>query len=110
MKKLFVIAACLLPVFSAVANVQSPNAIIAEMISYADYGDGDVYIRLQNNDATCSHGYYLNKAQVGFNANFSMLVAAYQAKQSVIIHADPNQRWAGSSSPTCKVYSVSYQQ
>ena len=86
----------------------SPKSKIKRLISYADFGNGDVYVELESKVAGCPSGYYVNRDDKGFNNNFSMLLAAYQAQSSIYIYAYDSTKWAGSSAQVCKIYSVMY--
>lgn len=76
--------------------------------AYAEYGGGDVIAKLQNNSANCSDGYWLKQTDPGFTANLSMLMAAYQANNSVTIQGHTDQLWPGSGGKYCHVYNVTY--
>jgi hypothetical protein len=77
--------------------------------SYNQYGDGDVRILVQTppSSAGCD-GFWITKADAGFQANLSMLLAAYHAGTQVVIYGLPGQLWAGSGAKICKLYSVEY--
>ncbi|TQF70322.1 hypothetical protein [Pseudoalteromonas luteoviolacea] len=98
--------------FSYASSVErSSKGVIKNLISYADYGNGDVFISLPTNGATCSYGYYVNKNSAGFQANLSMLLAAYHSQTPVYIHGftAESKRWTGSKNPVCEVYSVQFE-
>lgn len=88
------------------AKVTSPKSQIDRLITYSKYGRGDTYISLQQNDATCVHGYFVNKESEGYQAMISILISAYHAGSPVRIYAYDNNRWEGSSNPVCEMYSV----
>lgn len=90
-----------------IANETSPKSTIKRFISYSDYGSGDVFVSLENNGSICNYGYYLNKENQGFEANYSMLLSAYHANSSVkLIGLDTDEKWQGSSATVCQLYSV----
>ena len=91
------------------ANETSPKSTVTRLISYAQYGNGDVYVRLQETAATCSGGYFINQNSVGFKNTFSMLLAAYQTQTPLHIVGNEAVRWGGSSAVVCEIYSVNYQ-
>ena len=93
---------------SALANNESSGVTtITRIISYNQYGDGDVVFRVANPTSSC-FGYWINKNDAGFNANLSLLIAARQAKTDVKIHGITTQRWNGSGSFWCKLYAIEY--
>lgn len=94
---------------SSFALEKSPSSKIKRLISYSKYGNGDIYVQLESSGSICSYGYYVNENSAGYKNNFSMLLAAYQAKTSVVVEAYEQNRWAGSSNPVCEIYSVTYQ-
>ncbi|MDP5211343.1 hypothetical protein, partial [Microbulbifer sp. 2205BS26-8] len=71
-------------------------------------GNGDVFISLSTNGATCNYGYFVNKNSQGFEGQLSMLLAAYQAKTPIYISANENSRWSNSSNTVCEVHSIEY--
>ena len=90
-----------------IANETSPKSTIKRFISYSNYGNGDVFISLENNGSTCNSGYFLNKENQGFEANYSMLLSAYHANSSVkLIGLDTEEKWQGSRAIICQLYSV----
>ena len=92
----------------AVNYVGSPLTQVKFMTSYNAVGDGYVMFKLDTNHEDCSSGYWLMKNDPGFDANFSMLVAAFQADSTVRIYGLPEQRWPVSNGEYCKIYSVEY--
>ncbi|MDC5855186.1 hypothetical protein [Vibrio europaeus] len=107
MKKYFTLLILLLS-FGVSAEEASPQGTIKRLIAYSKYGNGDVYVELTQNGATCSSGYYIDKASAGYESTLSMLLAAYQANTPVTIFAYENKRWAGSSYAVCEISSVVY--
>jgi len=57
----------------------SPETKISSIASYSQYGNGDVTFTIENPIPECSNGYWLKKEDPGFQANLSMVIAAYQA-------------------------------
>ncbi len=108
MRILIFILVLVSPNLMAQAYVASGTTDITYIGSYNQYGGGDVQFRLSDPHQDCEDGYWLTKSDPGFEANFSMLLAAYQAKTKVRIFGLPSERWAGSSREFCKVYSVEY--
>lgn len=81
---------------------------VTDVFSYTNYGNGDVAFRVENSIDECSHGYWFNKSDAGYNANLTMIIAAYQAKNTVKIYGLPDQLWAGSSGKYCKLYNIQF--
>ena len=81
---------------------------INAVISYSEFGDGDVIFTIENPIPECSHGYWLKKVDPGFQANLSMVIAAYQAKNPVVIYGIPEEIWPGSSGKACHLYNIKY--
>ena len=91
------------------ATEPSANSKIKELTSYTEYGGGDVIVKLEINGSNCTHGYWFKKSDPGFDANLSMLIAAYHSNSNIEIHAHDNQIWGGSSGTYCHAYSIRYQ-
>lgn len=113
MKKLFLLCAFMLLTVSS-ANLFAANYIgsgfstISFITSYNQFGPGDVAFRIATPISQCPNGYWFTKNDPGFQANLSMLIAAYQAKSKIRIYALPDQIWKGSSGTYCKLYSIEY--
>ncbi|WP_330960985.1 hypothetical protein [Photobacterium sp. 53610] len=88
--------------------IGSTVSTIKEVTSYSEYGDGDVVFKLASPEATCPSGYWLRKTDPGFQANLSMVIAAYQAKTSVMAFGLPDEIWSGSKGKYCRMYAISY--
>lgn len=89
------------------AQEASSVTTISRFISYNQYGGGDVVFRIANPTSSC-FGYWINKEDVGFNANLSLILAAYQAKTKVKLNGYTDQKWPGSSNFWCKLYAIEY--
>lgn len=100
----------LLPLIASAAVEPSASSKIKRLITYADYGGGDVQVVLDTNGTTCVHGYYMNKNDPNFDAMHSMLLSAYHAKSEVVLRGHTNLIWPGSANGTyCKLYSVRFE-
>ncbi len=86
----------------------SPQSTIATINSYSEYGGGDVHFTIASPSTKCPNGYWLRKTDPGFQANLSMVIAAYQAKSIIRINGLLNELWPGTTGRACRVYSVSY--
>ncbi len=89
------------------SDVRVRDTKIVRMISYNQFGNGDVVFRTESTSDIC-YGYWITKADDGFDANFSMLLSAYHSSSKINVYAYSNQRWAGSSNHWCKVYALEY--
>ncbi|BFM10145.1 hypothetical protein R50072_02980 [Simiduia litorea] len=105
----FTIAAFSMAAQISAANETSPRSKILRITSYAKFGNGDVYVKLEESSTVCAHGYFLNRDSVGFETSISMLISAYHAGSSVLIVGDEQRMWSGSSNPVCEIYSIQYQ-
>ncbi|ARC91955.1 hypothetical protein B6A42_07415 [Vibrio coralliilyticus] len=109
MYRLFLILSVLFSSYLYASDyVGSELTSISSVTSYNQYGLGDVIFQIKNPISQCPDGYWITKADPGFQANLSMLIAAFQAKSKVRIYGLPSQKWAGSSGTFCKLYSMSY--
>ena len=79
MRKCCFLLLVLLPCLSFASIEHSAQSTVSKIYSYSTYGSGDVVVQLASNGASCNGGYWLKKADPGFQANFSMLMAAYHA-------------------------------
>ena len=77
----------LISIFAAhsLASEASPKSIVKRFVSYSNYGNGDVFVSLENNGSICNYGYYLNNEDQGFEDTYSMLLSAYHANAKVIL-------------------------
>ena len=86
--------------------VATGDTKIIRINSYNQFGDGDVTVDVETPIPQCPHGYWLTTTDQGFNANLSLILAAYQAGNTVKVWGLPDQLWPGSSGTVCKLYSV----
>lgn len=93
---------------AAAATESSSQSKINKLYSYSEYGGGDVIVKLSGNGPSCLAGYWLKKTDPGFQANLSILLAAYHANKDIVVTGHTDQIWSGSSGKYCHVYSVSY--
>ncbi len=109
MKYLLIILAVLISNGAFAADYKaSPISSVKFVSSYNEFGNGDVQIRLDENGSDCTNGFWMTKSDPGFEANFSMVLAAAQASSKIRIYGLPNKLWPGSSNIYCKVYSVEF--
>lgn len=94
----------------ATSNEKSSKGVIKRLITYANYGNGDVFVSLPTNGSTCSYGYFLSKNSNGYESTLSSLLAAYQAQTAIYIYGltSEDKRWSGSGNHVCEIYSVEY--
>jgi hypothetical protein len=88
---------------------ESSNAgTVARVLSYTVYGNGDVAVSLSNVTGKTCEGYWLNKADSGFQANLAMLVAAYHTKNTVQLYGETTSKWAGTNAYFCHLRLIDY--
>jgi hypothetical protein len=94
---------------SRAALVYGNTAPIESIWTYAQYGSGDVVIKLVNhNSPTCSTGFWLRSTDAGFKTSLAMLLSAYHTGRAVTIQAYDDQLWGGSGGAVCLIYGVYY--
>lgn len=84
--------------------VGTPITKVSLVSSYNQYGNGDVIFKVENPISECIDGYWLTKTDSGYPANMAMIIAAFQAKTSVVVSGLPDQLWYGSGGKYCKLY------
>ncbi|MCE9687159.1 hypothetical protein LZP73_13250 [Shewanella sp. AS16] len=97
----------LLPFMAQSAMEQTAVTNVVRLISYNQFGSGDVVFTVKNLGSNCI-GYWINRDDAGFEANLSMLLAAYHAKTRVKVAGLDDQKWSGSNSLFCKLYAIEY--
>lgn len=111
-KLIFILFVLTIPQLSLASSVErSSKGVIKRLITYANFGDGDVFVSLPTNGQICEWGYFVNKNSKGYESTMSSLLAAYHAQTPILIYgltAD-NKRWSGSNKRTCEIYAVEYQ-
>jgi len=107
MKKIIILAILLLGPKFVFAAEASKVTTISRLISYNQFGGGDVVFRIADPTSAC-FGYWISKDDSGFNANLSTILAAYQAKTKVKIYGQTEQKWPGSGNFWCKLYAIEY--
>jgi hypothetical protein len=98
---------CLSSFYTLAATETTATASINRLISYNQYGGGDVVFTVDKPSAGC-HGYWITKADPGFDANMSMILAAYHSKAPVRVHGHNDQKWQGSGAFWCKLYAIEH--
>lgn len=106
--KQFIIAVAVFPL-AATALELSVASEIQVLHSFTNSGNADVAFSLNTTSGVCK-GYWFNKDDAGYQANLSMLIAAYQANTKVLIygHEEASAKWAQTEVHFCKLYSVTY--
>ncbi|KNC66865.1 hypothetical protein [Pseudoalteromonas ardens] len=84
----------------------STKTTVTTLITYSQYGQGDIVFKLAAPEESCADGYWMKKSDPGFDANLSALLSAYHAKSKVIARGHDDQIWAGSSGRYCLLYSI----
>ncbi|MBA6233650.1 MULTISPECIES: hypothetical protein [unclassified Colwellia] len=107
MKKFILGIVLLLGINHVEAAEASQVTTISRFISYNQFGGGDVVFRIANPTSSC-FGYWISKDDAGFNANLSLILAAYQAKTKIKAYGHTDKKWAGSGNFWCKLYAIEY--
>lgn len=89
------------------ANETSIQTTISTIQAYPEYGNGDVIFKISASSDICK-GYWLSPATPGFEANLSLLLSAYHSSAKVHIYGltEQSNKWAGSGTHHCKLYSI----
>jgi hypothetical protein len=86
----------------------SPNGPIKHYYSYSDFGTGDVVVQVTNPPATCPGGFWVRMTDPGAKNLVAQLLTAVAAQIPLIIWGYDDQLWAGTTTPTCRIYTVDY--
>ena len=108
MKKLLISTFILMSISNLVfASEASIKTTISAIQSYPDYGNGDVVFSISTPSDICK-GYWLSPNSKGYAANLSLLLSAYHASSKVYVYGltEQSNKWPGSSTKHCKLYSV----
>lgn len=106
--KIWLLAFLLLCPATVVAATQvSPKAYVKKIIAYSEQ-NGDVLVQLTRNGSQCSSGYWLRRTDPGFQANYEILLWAFQSGfNSVVIEGSSLRIWPEASLGVyCHAYSV----
>lgn len=104
MNKKLVLLAVLASSLAHATHVGTSTTRLASVSTYNHYGNGDVMFKVENPVPECVDGYWLAKGDSGYQVNVAMIVAALQAKSSIVVFGLPDQRWSGSNGLYCKLY------
>src|SRR5262245_20913179 len=90
------------------AVVTSNNSTISNVLSFTQYGSGDVIVQLSSSGlSACSFGFWIRAADAGSRNTLAQILAAYHTGKPVVIAADNADIWTGNtSSAACRVWSV----
>ena len=89
---------------TTVRGHKTPVTTVSSVWSYSS--TGDVTFKVANPIPECIDGYWIAKTDVGFQVNFSMILAASAAKSSVVVDAYTDKLWPGSGGKYCKLNSL----
>jgi hypothetical protein len=104
MKLKIVLFIAFLPITQVFAGTITPVTTVTSIWSYNS--NGDVTFKVANPIPECIDGYWISKTDVGFQVNFSMILAASAAKSSVVVDAYTDKLWPGSGGKYCKLNSL----
>ena len=86
----------------------SPNGLIKHYYSYSDFGTGDVVIWVTTPPATCPGGFWVRMTDPGAKNVVAQLLTAVATQMPLIIWGYDDQLWPGTTTPTCRIYTVDY--
>jgi hypothetical protein len=86
----------------------SPNGPIKHYYSYSDFGTGDVVIWVAAPPATCPGGFWVRMTDPGAKNVVAQLLTAVAAQIPLIIWGYDDQLWPGTTTATCRIYTVDY--
>lgn len=94
---------------SIAQNLEQTVSTVETLQSYPEYGGGDVIFTLKTKGSICK-GFWLKKDSPGQQTTFSILLAAFQTNTSVSVYGHPeaHNKWNGSATHFCKLYTVQY--
>jgi hypothetical protein len=104
-----IVTALVVGVLGVVASPQAravefaTTGTISVLITYADFGGGDVTVRLSSQPASCPGGFWLAQSQLGFKSTLAFLLAARTAGENVLIGAETTAIWTGSGTTFCRI-------
>ncbi|MCG7551493.1 hypothetical protein [Pseudoalteromonas sp. Of7M-16] len=106
---LLLLGAATQPAFASSKETSIGN-YITELNVYANYGEGDVYVKLDTNGNHCKHGYFVNKNSKGYESTLSSLLSAFhtQSKIKVTGFTGAAHKWSGSVGVTCEIYAIQF--
>jgi hypothetical protein len=100
------IAVLMLPLLAHATLVYAPVARVTRVMSFAQYGTGDVVFVTDSLPPTCQDGYWIRLSDVGGKAVHAQLLAAFHAQTPLIVYAYDDQIWSGSGGRFCLVHGL----
>jgi hypothetical protein len=93
--------------FAATTRAYSSTATtrISNIVSYVDYGGGDVTFGVANPVSSCV-GFWFKKGDPGFQSTLNTILSAYHARSTVVVNFEPSQLWTGSAFNYCRLHSI----
>jgi hypothetical protein len=82
--------------------------LLTQLITFTDYGTGDVVIIVAAPLATCQQGFWLRMTDAGVKAAYAQLLAAWHGGQPLTVYGWDDQLWSGSAGRYCRLDNVSY--
>lgn len=109
MKSFFAVLLSAVCLIAHAADVSTPVTKITEIYAYADFGNGDVAVRVAQATTGCESGFYLTKSDPGFGAMYALILSAKASQADVILYGKSDQIWAGSAGKFCKLSTAKVQ-
>ena len=79
---------------------------ITSGISYNQYEQGDVAFKVSIPTEAFIDSYWLTKADIGFDANLSIIISIYHTKVNIPVFDHATRLWQGGYDKYCKLYRV----
>lgn len=103
----FIFAACLLFLSGVSHAALVSTASTATMVNlYNQYGTGDVHFQVAAPAVGCESGFFINKADPGYQGNLLAIVLSKTQGSIIQVYGETTARWAGTSGNVCKVYTI----
>lgn len=88
------------------AIVYSPVVTVTQFFVMAEYGGGDIGIKVSSPTTGCPHGFWLRPTDGGFKSMYAAAMMAYVTQSSIRVAAHDDSIWTGSTGTYCRVYYV----
>jgi hypothetical protein len=86
----------------------SPAGPVKHYYSYSDFNTGDVVIVVTTPPPTCPGGFWVRMTDPGAKNVVAQLLAAVAAQMPLIIWGYDDQLWPGTTTATCRLYTLDY--
>ena len=90
------------------ALVGSDVGPVKHYYSYSDFNTGDVVIVVTTPPSTCPGGFWVRMTDVGSKNVLAQLLAGVAAQIPMHIWGYDDQLWPGTTTATCRLYTLDY--